>query len=368
MTHVQYIGPNTLPLEGLEQSLPSNCQLSAVDSLPTDILSADLILLNYSNFQHYGKDHCERYIQQSIAAGVPVLMVWPEGQDYAQFALASGCADYLRPPFHPAVVRSKIRTHLMLAYTLRDHSFDSELGGDQQQELSVAQDAAILCLAAMARVKDHSTGNHILRTQNYVKALAEHLRHHPRFKAELDSDEGIDLLYKTAALHDIGKVVIPDAILQKEGKLTAEEYEIMQQHPRFGYEAVRTAEELLHNRLGPGAERFLKIAQQLTLSHHEHWDGSGYPQGLQQEQIPVVARLMAVADVYDAVVSRRPYKDACPHSKAAALLIEGRGSHFDPAVIDAFIELEDTFKSISTLLESHYPSLSALNFGDISKT
>ena len=273
------------------------------------------------------------------------------------------CTDYLLENATQAVIAAKVKTHINISEMIR--GFDKGLPNEshsEESELNAVQDAAILCLAAVARVRDHSTGNHILRTQHYVKALAEHLRFHPDYKAELDDEDTIELFYKTASLHDIGKVGIPDAILQKPGRLTGEEYEIMKRHTVFGYQAIHSAELLLNRQMKGKAAKFLKIAQQVTLSHHERWDGNGYPQGLAGNEIPIVARLMSVADVYDAMISRRPYKDPIEHLTATDVLIKGRGILFDPVVIDAFSELQHTFDQISYILEDYFPSEADLTF------
>lgn len=276
-------------------------------------------------------------------------------------AYDAGCSDYIQLPFNPAIVLSKIKTHINLAKIIRSYTNQTITPDTLESELLASQDTAILCLAAVARVRDHSTGNHILRTQHYVKTLAEHLRFHPDYAEELDNDETIEIFYKTASLHDIGKVAISDSILQKQGKLTPEEYEIMKQHPVHGYKAIRTAELLLAREMKGKAGNFLKIAQHVTLSHHERWDGKGYPQGLKAQAIPIVARLMSVADVYDAIISKRPYKEALEHSTASNIIKKGKGTFFDPNVVDAFIDLEDTFERISYILEDYFPSQSDLS-------
>jgi len=174
-----------------------------------------------------------------------------------------------------------------------------------------------------------------------VRILAEELRDHPRFSAHLD-DESIELMFKSAPLHDIGKVGIADHILLKPGRFEPAEYEIMKSHARLGYQALVHAEELL------GAQvPFLRIAKEIALCHHEKWDGSGYPSGLAGDAIPVSARLMAVADVYDAVISRRVYKSQMSHQTAAAIIRDGAGQHFDPEVVAAFITLEKQFEQIA---------------------
>jgi len=211
----------------------------------------------------------------------------------------------------------------------------------KMQEVTLVKEATLLAFESLAGTRDNETGNHIRRTQNYVVALAKRLRNHPRFQRFL-TDENIDLLYKVAPLHDIGKVGVPDAILLKPGKLTPEEFEIMKSHATLGGNAISAAE----SKLG-GHSNFLYMARQIATYHHEKWDGSGYPHGLRGDDIPIPARLMAVADVYDALITRRVYKPAFSHEQAAAIIIEGRGKHFDPEIVDAFVESQQDFQFIA---------------------
>ncbi len=208
------------------------------------------------------------------------------------------------------------------------------------KEIQETRDATIIALASLAETRDNETGDHIRRTQNYVKALAIHLRTHPKFSGYLDEDT-IELFYKSAPLHDIGKVGIPDSILLKPGKLTDSEFEIMKQHTILGKEALEEAAKNLKS------NNFLNFAQEIACSHHERWDGTGYPFGQTGDEIPFSGRLMAIADVYDALISKRVYKDAFSHKKARSILIEGRGTHFDPDVLDAFLEIEKEFITIA---------------------
>ena len=210
------------------------------------------------------------------------------------------------------------------------------------EEVVAIKDTTIMALTSLAETRDNETGNHIRRTQNYVRALARHLRGHPRFSAFL-TEENIELVYKIAPLHDIGKVGIPDYILHKPGKLTQEEFEIMKTHTTLGGNAISGAENMTNVRNSP----FLKAARQIAIGHHEKWDGSGYPFALQGDHIPLVARLMALADVYDAMTCRRVYKSAIAHDEVAASIIEGRGKHFDPDVVDAFVAVQNEFKGIA---------------------
>ncbi|PKG37395.1 metal-dependent phosphohydrolase [Psychromonas sp. Urea-02u-13] len=209
-----------------------------------------------------------------------------------------------------------------------------------KDEITQTRDVAIVGLSALAEARDNETGGHILRTQEYVRALAIQLQNHPKYRDYLTA-ETVDLLYKSAPLHDIGKVGIPDAILLKPGKLSDEEFVIMKTHAMIGAESLAIAEKQM------GSNSFLSIAREIALSHHEKWDGSGYPYQLSGDDIPLSGRLMALADVYDALISKRVYKPAFSHDKAKEIILAGDGSHFDPAVVEAFINCEQMFVSIA---------------------
>lgn len=189
-------------------------------------------------------------------------------------------------------------------------------------------------MASFAEPMDAETGGHVRRTQLYVRLLARQLRRHPRF-AGFFSDATVDLLYRSAALHDIGKADVPDAILRKPGALTVEEFAVMKRHTLFGRDRLLEME-----REAGRPSPFLRFAREIACFHHERWDGSGYPEGLRGEAIPAAARVTAVADVYDALVSCRVYKPAMPHEWALEIVQEGRGKHFDPDVVDAFLGVE----------------------------
>ena len=234
-----------------------------------------------------------------------------------------------------AVVASNNEFGVMASYTNRMIKALEE----RTRDLARTQEATILALASLAETRDNETGNHILRTQRYVRALAVHLARNGH--ADLLTEPYIELLFQSAPLHDIGKVGIPDAILQKPGKLTDEEFAVMKNHPRYGHEALQGAVD----RLGPTS--FLTLAQEVALAHHEKWDGSGYPRGLAAEAIPLSGRLMALADVYDALISRRVYKRAFSHQETRDIILEGRGRHFDPEVVDAFLSVESEFLAIA---------------------
>jgi putative two-component system response regulator len=212
------------------------------------------------------------------------------------------------------------------------------------RRIKETEDATIMSLAHLAEVRDLDTGRHLDRTRQYVRLLAEALRSHPRFVEFID-DEAVETLYKSAPLHDIGKVGVPDFILRKEGMLSDEEYRQMKLHVDYGADVLRSAEERL------GFNSFLAMAQRIAHQHHEKWDGTGYPRGLKGEEIHYAARLMSLADVYDALTTRRPYKDAWSHNDVRDFLIAQSGLHFDPAVVEAFLAREAEFQTVAEHLK-----------------
>lgn len=211
---------------------------------------------------------------------------------------------------------------------------------ERTRELAMVQEATIESMSSLVETRDPETGGHIKRTQNYLTLLAECLKTKPGFNSVLD-DETIDLLCKSAPLHDIGKVGVSDRILLKPGKLTDGEFEEMKKHTVYGRDAILSAERKL------GKISFLRFAREIAYTHHEKWDGTGYPEGLKGDQIPVAGRLMALADSYDALTSKRVYKSQIPHGEAVQIIIEGKGSYFDPAVVDAFLAVQENFRQIA---------------------
>jgi putative two-component system response regulator len=306
----------------------------------------DLILLDIMMPAMDGYEVCTRLKADPLTAGIPVIFLTANvASDDEEKGFELGAVDYITKPIKQRVVLARIRTHLQLkasADFLEDQAayLASEVAR-RSEEIEAIQDVTILAMASLAETRDNETGNHIRRTQFYVQALAGKLRDHPRFSAFL-TENTIRLLFKSAPLHDIGKVGIPDHILLKPGRFTPEEFEVMKTHTTLGRDAIANAEE----RLGVNVE-FLTYAKEIAYSHQEKWDGSGYPEGLAGDAIPASARLMAVADVYDALISRRPYKEPLPHDKAVQLILDGRGAHFDPDIVDAFIALKDEFFAIS---------------------
>ena len=306
----------------------------------------DLVLLDVNMPDLDGLQVCRELKAHPSARLIPVIFLSGKaGLDDEEAGLALGAADYISKPVSPAILRARVATHIALKQRnewLRDQAALLEHEVDQRtRELAAAQDATILAMSMLAETRDMDTGNHIRRTQNYVKVLAEKLLSHPKFQAQLTPRE-IDQIYKSAPLHDIGKVGIPDRILLKPGKLDPDEYAVMKTHTTIGFEAIVLAEKILG-----AAVPHLRMAKEIVLSHQEWWDGTGYPQGLAAESIPVSARLMAIADVYDALISTRVYKEGLSHDRAVQIIFQGRGTHFDPDMVDAFIEIQDEFAVIA---------------------
>lgn len=279
-------------------------------------------------------------------ADIPVIFLTALADDLdEERGLKVGAADYLTKPIKPAVVRARVRTQLDAKQARdwmkdRNASLEAEVTR-RMLENDLTQRVSIRALAHLAETRDPETGNHILRTQGYVQQLANRLRRHPRFESTM-SERYIDLLARSAPLHDIGKVGIPDHILLKPGKLTPEEWAIMQTHARLGSNAIELAERDIETPLP-----FLAVAKEIAHWHHEKWDGTGYPDRIAGNAIPIAARLMALADVFDALISARVYKAPMSFAEAREIIAAGRGKHFDPDVCDAFLSGFDEFVAIA---------------------
>ncbi|WP_457675149.1 response regulator [Thiolapillus sp.] len=312
----------------------------------------DLILLDVLMPDMDGYEVCRRLKEDERTRNVPVIFLTVKSEvDDEIRGLELGAVDYIIKPISPPIVLARVATHLALARAHCTLQQQNELleqrVAERTSELARTQDAAIYLMASLAETRDNETGQHIHRTQHYVKTLAETLRSAPGYREYLD-DAYIDLLFKSAPLHDIGKVGVPDHILLKPGPLQGEEWEEMMRHAVYGKVAIERVEEDL------GVCDFLETAKEIAYTHHERWDGKGYPEGLKEDAIPVSGRLMAVADVYDALISRRVYKPAFTHEKAVQILREERGAHFDPQVLDAFLARENDFRDIASRFRDEY--------------
>ncbi|ULU24498.1 response regulator [Dyella terrae] len=306
----------------------------------------DLILLDVVMPGLSGFDVCRQLKTNGKTRDIPVIFLTSlNATEDETRGLVLGAVDYITKPVNPPVVMARVAAQLRLravAEFLRDKNayLESEVAR-RTREVTAVQEATILALTSLAETRDNETGNHIRRTQHYVRVLADALKDHPRFAAVLD-EPGRLLMFQSAPLHDIGKIGIPDHILLKPGRLTPEEYEVMKTHTTLGRDALQRAEDRLGTPMA-----FLCIAKEMAYSHQERWDGSGYPEGKKGEAIPVSARLMAVADVYDALISPRVYKKGRTHEEAVAMMAAKRGIDFDPDVLDAFLSKQDTFRAIA---------------------
>jgi putative two-component system response regulator len=320
-----------------------------------------LILLDVNMPEMSGFEVLQHLKADPLTAEIPVIFVTTLGEtENEEIGLQLGAADYLTKPIRPSVVLKRIQLQLELKRArdrLQDHNerLDREVKR-RMRENELIKDVSVNSLALLAETRDNETGNHLVRTKSYVETLIRHLQDHPRFSSLLQEPQRT-LIAKAAPLHDIGKVGIPDAILLKPGRLTVDEFEIMKRHSAIGAEAMGKAMELVmdESKLGdfltdpeaPASLAFMETAREIALTHHEKWDGTGYPNGLKGDDIPVSGRLMALADVYDALTRRRHYKTAYPLEEVEAILTEGRGTHFDPDIVDAYFAQRDVFKSIS---------------------
>ncbi|EMI43449.1 HD domain-containing phosphohydrolase [Rhodopirellula sp. SWK7] len=249
--------------------------------------------------------------------------------------LAGGADDFVTKPFNPLELLMRVHT-------------------GQRVIAMESREMMIFALAKLAESRDPETGAHLERVRNYCRILALHLQRQVKFQEQVD-DNFVRLLFETSPLHDIGKVAIPDQVLLKPNRLTADEFETMKTHTIRGAETI---DSLIHQ--FPNAS-FLEMTRDIILSHHEKFDGSGYPQGLAGEQIPLCGRIVAVADVYDALTSKRVYKDAFSHARAKSIIVEGSGKHFDPSVVEAFLDNEDAFHQIRDRYHDHDIETTVLN-------
>lgn len=307
----------------------------------------DLILMDVMMPEMDGYRVLAQLSQEPDTKDIPVIFLTALGDaEDEERGLQQGAVDYITKPIQPAVVLARVRTQLLAK---RAHDWlraqNSVLEAEVARRMAEndrIQAISIRALAHLAEIRDQETGNHILRTQAYVRTLALELQGHPRF-APVVSEAYIDLVSRSAPLHDIGKVGIPDAILRKPGKLTPEEWEVMKTHAALGAEAIELAERDVEQPV-----EFLVLAKEIARWHHERWDGSGYPDGLTADAIPISARLMALADVFDALVSRRVYKEATGFEESRDIIVAGRGAHFDPDVTDAFLARFPDFAAVAT--------------------
>ncbi|MDR1886011.1 MAG: response regulator [Synergistaceae bacterium] len=314
--------------------------LAIVEESSPDIILLDVVMPGMS-----GYDVCNRLKSDPETADIPVIFLtaMTDINDKAR-GFELGAVDYMVKPFAILEVQARLDVHLSLLNAKKALKQQNEIlevkVKERTQELAMTQGVIIEALASLAETRDQETGDHVMRTRYYVQLLAIKLQRHPRFArylSELDPDD----LGTAATLHDIGKVGVPDHILLKPGRLTPDEFEEIKKHTIYGHETLHKLVKRL-----PG-NMMLKLADMIAWTHHEKWDGKGYPRGLVGDDIPIPGRLMAIADVYDAIVSPRVYKPPMSHEEALDFIMEQSGLHFDPDVANAFRELGETFRYIA---------------------
>ncbi|MCL1908828.1 MAG: response regulator [Holophagaceae bacterium] len=285
-------------------------------------------------------------------AQIPIIFLTARGDASSELdGLSLGAVDYIHKPFSPPLLQKRIELHLLVRdqkmrlaeqnLLLQDFNKNLQKMVDEKTEKIVRlQDIFVTTFSELVEFRDEATGGHIVRTQLYLKILAETMLERNIYPGSLERKD-IKLLVQSSQLHDVGKINIPDSILNKRGRLTDEEFEIMKRHTTMGKEAIAKIVDKVEE------SEFLVHAQVMAYSHHERWDGGGYPLGLAGENIPIQGRLMAIADVYDALVSERPYKPAFEHDIAVGIIVQGKGTQFDPLLVELFEDISGEFQEIS---------------------
>lgn len=304
----------------------------------------DLILLDIEMPKKNGYEVLTELRKDPKLKGIPVIYLTVKDDiDEEAKGLALGAVDYIKKPISSAILKARVDAHISLrlarVFIEEQNEILENKVKQRTREILITRDVTIQSMMSLLEVRDIESGQHIKRSQLYMKSICEYLADHGPYQS-LMTKERIENIYRTAPLHDIGKVGIPDQILLKPGKLTNDEFNIMKQHTTYAIQAFSTVDDRL------GDTNFLNIAKEIAGSHHEKWDGSGYPYGLKGMSIPLTGRVMAIADVYDALVSKRIYKEAFTHEKARQIITESSNTHFDPAIVDAFVDLEDEFRLI----------------------
>jgi putative two-component system response regulator len=294
----------------------------------------DLILLDIFMPETNGFDAMRMLKVDSRYNEIPVIYLTSRS-DAATEALGfeMGAVDFVTKPFSEPALLNRIKFHLKVEDIIRERT----------RNLKKLKDSIITVLANMVENRDNMTGKHIERTTLYLKILMEAMREQSVYSEEME-DWDLEMIASSCRLHDVGKIVITDLILNKPGRLTPEEFDVIKTHSAEGERIIGEIQN------ESGDEEFLQNAKLFALYHHERWDGKGYPFGLEGEKIPLHGRIMALVDVYDALTSSRPYKDAFPHEKAVSIIEEGRGSHFDPNITDVFLKINERFEEEASCL------------------
>ena len=278
---------------------------------PPDLILLDIMMPDLSGLQV-----CQRIKANPDRRRIPIIFVTAMTTvEDESLGLAMGAVDYISKPISPPLVQARVRTHL----ALYDQSRELErMVAQRTAELVATRQQIIRRLGRAAEFKDNETGNHVVRMSHIARLVAQQAGLGP---------EAVQLVFQTAAMHDLGKIGVPDRILLKPGPLTEDEWVLMRQHAQIGADII-----------GRHENELLATARAIALTHHEKWDGTGYPQGLKGEQIPLNGRIVAIADVFDALMTRRPYKPALPAAESLAIMAEQKGKHFDPMLLECFFQ------------------------------
>lgn len=331
MAHIQELGTKVVYATSGEQAL------TRVQNTRPNLILMDIMMP-----QMDGIETAKKIKEIDSLKQIPIIFLTAKTDiEDLQRGFEVGGVDYITKPFQGAELLSRIKNHLELSMYRNQLEAQVEL---RTHEINKLRDSIIEAMGSLAEYRDNETGAHIQRTQHYVKLMCEHLTKKEKYQSIIN-EEYTSLLFKSAPLHDIGKVGIRDNILLKPGKLTPEEFEQMKKHASFGEEIISH----LIKRNGPTS--YLSHAKDIAGGHHEKWDGSGYPRGLKEEEIPLSARIMAIADVYDALISKRVYKKEFTHEDALKIIKEGKGLHFDPELVDVFLTLHEKFRSIADTIK-----------------
>ena len=314
--------------------------LRLIEAAPPDLILLDIMMPGMDGFQVMAKLQ-----EDPRTRDIPVIFLSALSEIGSKAkGFAMGAVDYITKPFQIEEVFARVNTHLKLRLSQeRLQLFNSQLQdlvAHQVEEISHSQQAMIFALAKLSHTRDDDTGLHLERVQHLCKILATRLADESGTDEHLTTDF-IAAIYHASPLHDVGKVGIADAILLKPGKLTAEEFDVMKTHTTIGAATLESVHKLYPN------NSFIAMGIDIARCHHERWDGSGYPQGLANTAIPISARIMALVDVYDALRARRPYKEPFSHEKAKTLIVQGAGSHFDPAIVQAFLTVDRQFETVT---------------------
>jgi putative two-component system response regulator len=336
-----------LSLSATYEVIEVNSPLKLFEKLET--LIPDLLLLDVEMPIMNGYQVLKKLKENPKTNGIPVIFLTGRSDESSELeGLALGAVDYIIKPFSQPILIRRIETHILLSEQkkqLQDFNENLEEKVEQKtQEIVALQNGLLDTITTLVEYRDDDTGGHINRTQAYVEVLVKYLQEHNIYSEDI-SGWSLEFLFKATRLHDVGKIAISDVILNKPGKLDDLEFSVMKTHAELGYKMLKKVEE------SSGTNDFIYHGQYFALYHHEKWDGSGYPNKLVGLDIPLQGRLMAIADVYDALRSKRPYKAKFSHEEAKNIIVGGSGKHFDPVLINAFLECEEQFIKISSNVE-----------------